>query len=59
MSYSNRLSKYKESHPGLLSLLLCEYEEGISGQKAGKEHIQDGDVLPQEIYWLKDKHTAP
>jgi len=50
ISYSNRLSKYKESHPGLLSLLLCEYEEGISGQKAGKEHIQDGDVLPQEIY---------
>lgn len=50
MSYSNRLSRYHSSHPGLFSLLLCEYEECISGQEAGKEYIQDGGVLPEEIY---------
>lgn len=51
MSYSNRLSRYHHaSHPGLFSLLLCEYEECISGQEAGNGYIQDRDVLPEEIY---------
>lgn len=36
--------------PGLFSLLLCEYEECISGQEAGNGYIQDRDVLPEEIY---------
>lgn len=35
---------------GLLSLLLCEDEEGIPGQEAGNEDIQEGNVLPAEIY---------
>lgn len=33
---------------GLLSLLLCEYEECITGQEIGNRYIQDGDVLPEE-----------
>lgn len=59
MSYSIRLSRYHTSHPGLFSLLLCEDEECVSGQEAGQGHIQDGDVLPEEIYRFKHEHTAP
>lgn len=59
MSDSNRLSRYQAAHPGLLSLLLREYEECIAGQEAGQGDIQDREVLPEQIYWLKYEHTAP
>lgn len=50
MSDSNRLSRYQAAHPGLLSLLLREYEECIAGQEAGQGDIQDREVLPEQIY---------
>lgn len=36
------------SHLGLFSLLLCEYEECITGQEVGNGYIQEGDVLPED-----------
>lgn len=36
--------------PGLLSLLLREYEERIAGQEAGQGDIQDREVLSEQIY---------
>lgn len=59
MSHSNRSSRCHTSHLGLFSLLLSEDEECIPGQEAGNEDIQEGNVLPEEIYWFQHEHTAP